>query len=160
MATLANRLIEVCDGVATAISAAWVPITPDAVTRDYVTEVVSATLTGRQVFVAPPIDDDEPARQVQKLNRAEVINGFKVRVEIYEKYTLPGRPTKAWIDARVAFVDTVYTALDLITPGAYLLDSLWCEEMTKVYIADVEAIDLRKMFFAVIDADFHELVEG
>jgi hypothetical protein len=160
VATLAARLIEVCDGAAAAINTAWVPVLPNAITRDYAAELQTVAVSGRQVFVSPPIDDDEPARQIQKISRSEVINGFKVRVEIYEKYTLPGMPPKAWLDTRVQFVDTIYTALDLITPGAYLLSSLWCEEMAKVYIADAEAVFRDKMFFAAIDADFHELVEG
>jgi len=160
MATLATRLIEVCDGVAAAISAAWSPIAPNAVTRDYVTEEIFASMTGRKVFVSPPIDDDEPAREVQRPSRSEVINGFKVRIEIYEKYTAAGRPTKAWLDTRVQFVDTVYTAIDLITPGAYLLSALWTETIEKVSIADMQAVDKNKIFFAVLDFDFQELVAG
>ena len=160
MATLAARLLEVNDGAAAAILAAWTTIgVSDSVTRDYVSEEIMASMTGRKVLVSPPIDDDEPAKS-ERYNRGEVLNSYKVRVEIYEKYTTAGRPTKAWLDTRVQFVDTVYTAMDLITPGALLIGALWCEAMEKTYIADVEAVDKHKMFFAVIDATYQEIVNG
>ena len=52
MATLAARLLEVNDGAAAAILAAWTTIgVSDSVTRDYVSEEIFASMTGRKVLV-------------------------------------------------------------------------------------------------------------
>lgn len=155
MSTLADRHLDVQDLVAAALTTAVGAAA--TVTRDYIAEDQLDDLSGRLVLVFGPEDG---ARQAEVLNRSEVVNGFKVSVRCYERYTDAGRPTKAWVDARVSFVDTLYTALDYVTEGSLLSGTLWTETLEITDVANLEAVDELKLFFAEIEAEFREIANG
>lgn len=157
MPTLADRHKDVSDAAAGLIVTAWDPGGNDEVVRDYVNQSSLATFIGRKVFVFPLEDG---AFQVQRENRSEVLNAFKVQFEILERFTQPGTPTQEWLDERVDFIDLVYSAVDLILPTNRLLGSLWTETLTITQKADLRSVTENKLFFASIEAEFDEIISG
>ncbi len=157
MSTLAARQTAACTGAAALITSAWSPTAPNEVIRDYVDEEVLKSITGRKVFLFPT---EAGAKTIERANRGELINEHLISIRVFEKFTDPGRPTQSWIDARVSFLDTIYSALDTILPGAYLLGSLWCQTLEITDVADVEAVDANKLFFASIEGSYREIVAG
>ena len=157
MATLADRHYEAADGAAALITAAWAPAEPDGVTRDEVAEETYATMEGRQVFV---FLTEAGAAEVERLNRGEVVNGFKISVRCYEKYTDPGRPTAAWMDERRTWLDTIYTALDKSTEGQRMLTTLWTQTLEITDVTDAEAVAELNLFVASIEVEFREVASG
>jgi hypothetical protein len=156
VATLADRHLDVQDGARTAVVAVWQPALPDEAIRDHLRHEDFATMTGRKVFIYGP---ENGANEVEAINRVEVINGFKVNLEIFEKFEEAGRPPKAWVDERVSFVDTVYTAIDKVH-GSYLIDQMWTETLTIVEMTNLRAVEQLKFFAASIEVEFREIATG
>lgn len=159
MATLGTRYLVVLDGIAAAISTAWQPADPDSVVRDDIQEETLATMEGRRACVFEP-KGEKGCFEAERANRGEVINGFKASLRLYEKFTDPGRPTKAWLDVRKQWVDTIYNAIDKVTPGDYLLSSLWTHSLEITELADEDAVNSNKLFFCEMEVEFREIAAG
>jgi hypothetical protein len=157
MPTLGARHTAVADGLVDAITAAWQPAEPDEVNRVETVDEILKGLGGRKVGV---LLTEAGAREVERLSRGEVVNGFKLSLRLYEKFAEPGPPTVEWLDARRAWLDTVYTACDKITPGAYLLGSLWCQTLELTSATDADAVDELKLFVASLEVEFREVANG
>jgi hypothetical protein len=153
VADITDRLLAVCDAAALALSTAWSPIAPDAVTRDYVTEAIIASFQGRKVYVKP-----NGCGRIERLDRGEVINEYRISARVLKRFTDPGAPTKAWVDAEVSWLGTnIYRPLYLEDPGNYLLGSLWTEAADIVDAVSEEQLLAEKLFWAEVEIAFREI---
>jgi hypothetical protein len=156
---MAARVIETADAVAAAIRTAWAPIAPDAATSDYGAEVIlddddPDVLTGRKVFVfateyaAPEFVDGASLRRT-----------YGVGIVIVERYAAAaGTPPKAWMDARVLFVEqSIYRLLR--NPDLVLSNTLVPSPEAPGTVDVVYDLDLylqRKTFWSVCTFTFQE----
>ncbi len=126
------RILDLCDAIVGQIEGAWSPTAPDAVSREYGPDVGlnaddGATLiTGRKVYVFP-IAYGIPAME----DRSYLDKRYGVVVTVIERYTDdPGIPTKAWMDTRVTFTETLFKLLRnpnlelLASGGNYVLPDI------------------------------------
>lgn len=100
------RDLTLIDQLVTVLSAAWGPISPDAVSREYVAPVTEKdlhTLTGRKVYLFPT------AYESVDENRSENLYGYHVEACVIERYEAADKATsaalKTWLDARLQFVE-------------------------------------------------------
>ncbi len=126
------RILDLCDAIATLIGATWVPVAPDAVSREYGPDVGlseddgNTLLDGRQVYVFP-IGYGVPAMD----DRTFLDKRYAVVVTIIERYTDdPGIPPNDWMDTRVTFTETLFKLLRnpflelLAVSGAYVMPDI------------------------------------
>ena len=147
------RIIEVCDAAVDLIVAALDNPTDATVSREYLPDVDAETITDRLVYVFP-----DGYSQVETNTRSQDLDEYRVVVLTVERYESAGTPPKAWIDARVLFVQQkIYETLsDART--VRLLDTIWPEvaEVTVAY--DPEELRERKLFWSEAVFTFRELV--
>ena len=104
---MAARILDLCDALAATVQAAWAPTAPDAVSREYGLEVgldptyADILLTGRKVYVFPASYNND-----RILDRKSTLDKYTVSVLICERFSdVAGSINKAWMDARVLFVE-------------------------------------------------------
>ena len=152
---MADRLLEVADIAAAAVSTAWSPTAPDSVSREYGDEEPAATFTGRRVYVFPMGDGE-----VERISRTEVEWYYKLAIVSAEKYTGAGLPTKAWMDERVEWAgDKVYDVLNVDRQSEFLGTpaTLYTQSIDRSEAYDFDLY--RKGFFwCVIEVELRELV--
>lgn len=158
---MAARIIDLADAAAAAIEAAWSPVAPDAVTREYAPDVVTnpddpAVVTGRRVYVLPAGYGDEGFA-----TRAELDKRYTLSVMVVERYADgPGPVPTAWVDERVAFVEEMVWRV-LRDPALTLLDgdvipaTEDTAEVTAVY--DFAELPEKLLFVSVARFTFMEI---
>jgi hypothetical protein len=157
---MSARILEFSDAVTAAIQAAWNPVAPSAVSREYGAEVIltdddSDVLKGRRVFVFPTTYEAP-----EFVDRAELLRTYSVGIVIVERYTDDaGYPTKSWMDARVLFVEqTIYRLLR--NPMLVLADTLIPAPNSPGTVDVVYDLDLflqQKTFWSVCFFTFQEV---
>jgi len=142
------RVLDVCDACVTAISVAWPPTDPDAVSRVYEVDLDASALTGRKVYVFPA-----GTAWVELGTRAGDIHDERVQVLVVERYADAGVVPKSWVDERVAFVqDFVLDLLD--DPRGQPVPGYWCQESAVDPVYDIEELTQRKLFLALATFTF------
>jgi hypothetical protein len=146
------RVIEFCDAVVAAILASWVPVSPNAVSSEYEPDFDIATITGRKVYVFPA-----GYGQAGTVTRGEDENEYRVSVIIMERYTDEGAVPKAWLNARVLWVqNSLYVPLT-DARAASILGESWPEtgDVTTVY--DLDVLRDYKVFLSEIEIAYREI---
>lgn len=151
--------IVLCDGLVSALEAAWSPVAPSGVERAYFVrlgdgEDGSTRLDGRRVVVFPT------RYGLQAETRGEDGYTHEVTVLAAERYPDAGDPTRDWLDERVDWVhEQVVKGFDFGRDGP----PAW-NPMLYTLSADVQVLDLEKLlgggklFYAVVEFQFLELV--
>ena len=151
--------ITLCDGLVTALLAAWTEGLNDGVTRCYFKRIgdidrPETRLVGRQVFIFPTDYDNGP------VTRREDEFIHNVSVLVVERYTdAAGDPPTAWIDTRVDFVyDQIVQGFDFSHDGP----ASWNKKLTtlsaNVTVCDVEKLTGGgKLFYSMTELVFSEI---
>lgn len=152
--------LVLCDDLVNALVAAWSPVAPDEVLRDYFPrygdgEDSSVALTAGRKVVICPSDYDSVYE-----TRAHDLYTHSVTVVVIERYADRGVPPKSWIDERVEFVHThVVKGFDFGRSGG----PAWNRQLRTASI-DVEVCDPEKLvtgghlFLATVEILFRESV--
>ena len=158
---MSARVLDTADAVAQAIQTAWSGLAaPDGVSREYGADVIlkeddpDTVLKGRQVYVFPTKYEAPEFVDSSALRRT-----YSVGIVIVERYTDgPGWPPKAWMDARVLFVEqTIYRLLR--NPDFVLSNTLVPspeEPGTVDVVYDLDLYMQRKAFWSVCSFTFQE----
>ncbi len=155
---MADRLLEVADIAAAAIGAAWSPVAPDSVAREYGDEEPTASFLGRRVYVFPMGDGE-----VDRISRSEVEWSYRLAIVVAEKYDGVGLPTKAWMDTRVEFTRTkVYDVLNVDRQSEFLGTpaTLWTQSIDRPEAYDFESYRKLGFFWSSVEVELRELVAG
>lgn len=155
---MASNILTVCDALVSAIDTAWTTKVADsgATSREYIAPVSTAelsSLTGRKVYVIP--GDHVKSAETRGENRWE----YRVGVLVVERYISAGLPPKAWMDARVEFVET--TIANACDYWRSLLGisgrEVWTELLeTKTY--DVDLLNESNLFWSEVQLDLREIL--
>jgi hypothetical protein len=109
------------------------------------------------VIVTPSAD-----REVERLDRAEILMEYEITVDILERYTEAGLPTKAWLDARVLFVkQKVYAALNLEPPNSLITGSeVYAWTIARPLVYDLAELGYRNLFWSQVEVMYREVIAG
>ena len=157
---MAARVNEVADAVVAAVLVLWPDggTAPNAVERTYLTPIDLNTLTGRKVWVTPADFGDENA------SRGENLGKYTLAVIVAERHTDPGPPSRAWLDTRVAFVESLYDLLGSYgnrrASGHLSVGSParrhWTDRATAA-VYDWETLSADHVFWAELEFEFREV---
>lgn len=158
------RILDACDTVVSAITAAWSPSAPDEVKRAYAPTIglskdnPDTLITGRKVYVFPGNWGTPGAA-----SRSEIFKTHTISVLVAERYTDESEMPESWIDDRVLFVETLFDLLanpTTIHTGA--LVNLYREADDPAQVDQVYDLDLllqeRKAFWSRFTITFTEIV--
>lgn len=161
---MAARVLTLADALVAVVTAAWVsynggPTGGDAVSRDWPDEIgVDAdqanVVQGRQVLLFA-----EAYSAPELADRADLLKQYRVAWLVVERYTDPGTPTKAWVDARVDFVEAVLFDV-LRDPYLTVASTFTPDPDVPAEVGEAVAIDVLrkdKLFFSYGAVTFCEL---
>ncbi len=152
------RVLAACDDVVTAIRETWEPSGVDSVERAYfsgVTEKDLASLTGRKVYVFPASYDDSP------IDRGNDEWIHEIGIVVVERYADGGKPSVAWMDERVLFVEqTVRTSIDFDGREGSLGGRLTTQTAPVTDVFEVAAFHETRAFWSEIQLELREIVEA
>jgi hypothetical protein len=151
--------LTLCDDLVTVLSAAWLPVAPDAARRAYLTRIDLKNVHGRQVIFFPTGYDNAPA------SRGEDDYTHRITALIFERYEDAADPDEvvpqAWLDERCDFVhDRIVQGLEFFRDGVQpsfnrKLITL-SSDVLEMY--DAEKLQTQKEFWCAVEMVFRELV--
>lgn len=147
------RIIEVCDEVVAYLQTTWGDA-QTTITREYLPDFFTHEFTGPAVYVFPA-----SYSQTDIVTRASDEISNRVSVVFAEKYTDAGKPTTAWIDARVRTVEQkIYKPLGDHRTEA--ISGLWPETAEVLSVYDYDFLQGASLFLSEVEIDLREVVEG
>lgn len=145
------RLIEVADAVVTRITSNLDVPGSATVAREYTIDVRAEDVSGRLVYVLPGgVENQGPA------TRSDDFDDYKIGVVIVERYTGTAADRKAWLDARLLWVQTqIWDRLQDVRAYGLLLSSLW-PQLSNWLAYDYELLRQKKLFWSELEITFRE----
>lgn len=149
---MSARITELRDALLALVEAHWSPAAPDEVVGDYQYDVMAADLTGRKVLVFADTADSFLSA------RAADGNDFGFQVWVVERFTDPGRPTRAWVDERVAFLSDLFDLLKEPRRLPYLpaAPAVYPQEAAISTVYDIVELVENKLFVGTINLTLRE----
>jgi hypothetical protein len=155
---MAAQILDVADGMVSAVLAAWQasenpPTVNDSVTREYVADVDLETMVGRRVYFFPVSYLNNPA------TRLDDEWSYSITGLVMERYTGPGSPPKDWIDERVLFVQNVVSgAVDFVHGDLLPLPGRGVSftNLNNVAVFDADKLNTQKTFWSEITLELRE----
>lgn len=152
---MSARTTEARDALVALIAGWWAPTAPDAVLAPWRFELKARSHAGRRVYVLPA----DYARE--NVTRAQEQGDYGYAVLVAERYATAGDPPDAWVDERVAWVESLYGLLSasdlrlLADPGEPY-SGLWPDRVEVATVLDYPALTQGKLFLSEIRATFRE----
>lgn len=145
------KCIQLADAAAQRISAAWNPVAPNEILRDYVIPAKVDAIVGRKVWIWPVAHATQgPA------TRAADIEEHQIALVIAERYTgTEPRPPKAWIDERVNFVEQSIWDLLSDVRNQFLVENVW-PQSGEILVFDWTMLNKLQTFWSEIELTFRE----
>lgn len=150
---MADRLVEVRDGLATAIAARIgdETITVESTWDFTLNREESPTLPGRMLYVMALGD-----REIGPASRGDDLREYEIRVYVIEAYPDGGRIPDAWVAERLQWV-TDYVMWHGNQRRDELLGSLSPERCYRTVACDPWALREQKLFWSEVDFAFREI---
>ena len=162
---MAAQITTLADALTAAVLAAWnaslvAPATvaaPDEVSREYVADVDLDSLTGRKVYVFSGSDYENGP-----VTRGEDEWVYRIQAVIVERYAEgAGRPPKAWMDARVEFVQNIVSGTldyvrELLSVGGREITT----QSNTVSVYDTAKFSEHKCFWSEVVFEFRETMNA
>lgn len=145
--------LSLCDDLVDLLAAAWTPVAPDEVTRDYRVRLDVKDLPGRRVVIAPA------GYVVTSATRGGDHYEHEVEVLTTHHYPDAGDPPRAWLDEEADFVHTRIVQGFRFTQGGppSFNRNLWTLS-SDVSVLNLERLEQQKLFWSLVTVRFQEYV--
>lgn len=146
-------VLTLADALVTEIAAAFAgaSVTAD-VTREYEIQYDLGKFTGLKVHVFPTAYlTPESATRAEDYVDAECV------VVTAERYTANGKPTKAWLDTRVGYVDQYIFDLVRQIEQPLVGGSFWNRRADVACVFDLKMLRQHKVFWSEVEVTYRRL---
>lgn len=159
---MAARIADVCDAVASAIDTWWQAATPakgaaDTVSRGYEPDLNvdpqsdSPRPAGRAVYVFPA-----ESVHAGMDNRGEDLDEHAVAVCVVEWFDGSDAPDRAWLDARMLFLDSLWRLLRNVRAEPEVVAGSWPQAAAVTEWYDPQALRTDRAFFGSLVVSYRE----